>query len=234
MNAAATTVLLVEDDPADARLIQAALADSAGGPTGSRPFRVEWVTRLSDALERLNREAIEVVLLDLSLPDGQGIEAFDQVLQAASHALILVLFAAGADEDEAARQAVQRGAHDTLAKGHVDAHWLPRALGYAIDRKAGQDALRNSEARFRAMSDASPWGSSFPIPRGAVSIPTPRITRYPGGASPRRWAPTGAWRSTRRIASESLPSGARRCGGRYPSSRRPAFCGRTGASYGHA
>lgn len=156
MNAAATTVLLVENDPADAQLIQAALADSAGGPTGGRPFRVEWVTRLSDALGRLNREAIGVILLDLSLPDGQGLEVFDQVLQAAPHALILVLSAAG--DDETARQAVQRGAHDTLAKGHVDAHWLPRALGYAIDRKAGQDALRTSEARFRAMSDASPLG----------------------------------------------------------------------------
>jgi diguanylate cyclase (GGDEF)-like protein/PAS domain S-box-containing protein len=156
MSPAATTVLLVEDDPAEARLIQAALADSAGGATGGRPFRVEWVTRLSDALERLKREEIKVVLLDLSLPDGQGIEVFDQVLQAAPNALILVLCAAG--DDAVALQALQRGAHDTLAKGHVDAHWLPRALGYAIDRKAGEDALRNSESRFRDMSDASPLG----------------------------------------------------------------------------
>ena len=151
MNDAPTTVLLVENDPADARLIQAALAG-----TGVSPFRVEWVTRLSDALERLGREGIEVVLLDLTLPDCQGIAAFDQVFQAAPIALILVL--STASDEETARQAVLRGAHDHLAKGHVDAHWLPRALGYVSERKAAQDALRNSEARFRAMSDASPLG----------------------------------------------------------------------------
>jgi diguanylate cyclase (GGDEF)-like protein/PAS domain S-box-containing protein len=151
MNDAPTTVLLVEDDPADARLIQQALAG-----TGDSPFRVEWVTRLSDALERLGGEVIEVVLLDLTLPDGQGIEAFDQVFQAAPNALILVL--SGSTDEETARQAVQHGAHDYLAKGHVDAHWLPRALRYVIERKAARDALRNSEARFRAMSDASPLG----------------------------------------------------------------------------
>ena len=151
MNSAPTSVLLVEDDPADAGLIQAVLM---GVDDGS--FRVEWVTRLSDALERLGREGIEVILLDLTLPDGRGLEAFDQVFQAAPNALILVLSAAG-DED-IARQAVPRGAHDYLLKGHADAHWLPRALRYLMGRKAAQDALRNSEARFRAMSDASPLG----------------------------------------------------------------------------
>jgi diguanylate cyclase (GGDEF)-like protein/PAS domain S-box-containing protein len=68
----------------------------------------------------------------------------------------LVLCAAG-DEDTA-RRAVQRGAQDYLVKGHADTHWLPRALRYLIDRKATQDALRNSEARFRAISDASLLG----------------------------------------------------------------------------
>ncbi len=151
MNVASSTVLLVEDDPAQASLIQASLAG-----TGDSPFRVEWVTRLCDALERLGRKGIEVVLLDLMLPDGRGIEVFDQVFQAAPDALILVL--SEASGEDAARQAVQRGAHDYLVKGHVDAHWLPRALRYLIERKAGQDALRISEARFRAMSDASPLG----------------------------------------------------------------------------
>ena len=64
--------------------------------------------------------------------------ANDQVFQAAPNALILVLSATS--DEETARQAVQRGAHDYLAKGHVDAHWLPRALRYVIERKAAQDA----------------------------------------------------------------------------------------------
>jgi diguanylate cyclase (GGDEF)-like protein/PAS domain S-box-containing protein len=151
MNKATTTVLLVEDDPADAAVIQAALANTAGSL-----FRVEWVTRISAALERLAGECVDVILLDLMLPDSQGLDVFDQVFQLAPNALILVLSVAS--DEEMARQAVQRGAQDYLVKGHVDAHWLPRALRYLIERKAIQDALLNSEARFRAMSDASPLG----------------------------------------------------------------------------
>ena len=100
-----TTVLLIEDDPADARLIQDSLADTADGT-----FLVEWVPQLSDALERLGRESVEVILLDLTLPDIQGIKAYEQVFQAAPNALILVL--SGASDEEVARQAVLLGAHD--------------------------------------------------------------------------------------------------------------------------
>ncbi|MDZ7594687.1 MAG: EAL domain-containing protein [Thiobacillus sp.] len=148
-----TTVLLIEDEPADARLIQEALA---GTGTGDSAFSVEWVTRLSDALERLGRERFEVVLLDLSLPDGKGLEAFDQVFQAAPDSLILVL--SGLTDEETARQAMARGAQDYFSKGHVDAHWLPRALRYVMERKTTQGALQCSEERFRAMNDASPLG----------------------------------------------------------------------------
>jgi diguanylate cyclase (GGDEF)-like protein/PAS domain S-box-containing protein len=147
----ATRVLLVEDNGGDAELIQQSL-----GGAGEGSFGVERVSRLSDALARLGRGGIEVLLLDLALPDGQGLDAFDQVFRAAPNALILVL---GTASDEAiARKAVQRGASDYLIKGHVDAHWLPRALRYLLDRKATRDALRASELRFRAMSDASPLG----------------------------------------------------------------------------
>ena len=151
MNDAPTTVLVVEDDPADALLIQEALASATG-----LPFRVERVASLGAALARIAKGGIDVVLLDLTLPDSPGLDAFDQVLAAAPDALILVL--GDTSDDETARQAVQHGAHDFVAKNHVDAHWLPRALHYVIERKATRAQLRNSEARFRAMSDASPLG----------------------------------------------------------------------------
>ncbi|MBK8891572.1 MAG: diguanylate cyclase [Dechloromonas sp.] len=147
----ATRVLLVEDDPVDAKLVQEALAGSAG-----RAFQVEWVTQLRVALLRLSKAAFDVVLLDLTLPDGLGITVFDQIFEAAPRALILVL--SGASDEELACQAVQRGAQDYFAKGHIDARWLPHALRYVMERKASQDALRDSEERFRAMSDASPLG----------------------------------------------------------------------------
>lgn len=62
-----TTVLLIEDDPADARLIREALSAEVDSP-----FRVEWVTLLSAGLERLSKEGVHVVVPDLSLPDVQA------------------------------------------------------------------------------------------------------------------------------------------------------------------
>lgn len=151
MNAALISVLLVEDDAKSAALIQASLTDAEEGG-----FRVELATRLADALGRLGRVAFDVVLLDVALPDGRGIEAFDQVLSAAPNSIILAL---SASADEAlARKAVLNGAHDYVVKDHVDRHWLPRALRYAVERKADHEALQTSEARFRAISDASPLG----------------------------------------------------------------------------
>lgn len=133
-----TKVLLVEDDRTDAGLILKALTDAEDDS-----FRVEWVTCLADALDRLARGGVDVVLLDLTLPDGEGIEAFDRVFQVAPEALILVL--SSADDEETARRAVRRGALDYLAKGHADAYWLPRALRYVTERKATERVLREAE-----------------------------------------------------------------------------------------
>ncbi|MFZ2269251.1 MAG: EAL domain-containing protein [Azonexus sp.] len=146
-----TSVLLVEDNPDDARLILDALATKVG-----QVFAVETLTRLADVLERLGRAPVDVVLLDLTLPDARGVTIFDRVRLLAPEALILILSAA--DDEKNARLAVQCGADDYLIKGHVDAHWLPRALHYLSERKAGREALRESEARFRTMSDAAPLG----------------------------------------------------------------------------
>ena len=148
---AALPLLLVEGDAADAERIKTALAGS-----DAPALTVQWVTRLDHALEQLNRGEFAVILLDLNLADVQGITVFEQVFRAAPDALVLIL--AAASDEETARLAVQGGAEDYVIKGHVDAHWLPRSLRYLIERKATRDALRISEARFRAMSDASPLG----------------------------------------------------------------------------
>jgi diguanylate cyclase (GGDEF)-like protein/PAS domain S-box-containing protein len=147
MTDSVTHVLLVEDKPDDAELISASLGST---------YCVEHVARLSEALARLIGPGIDVILLDLTLPDAEGIAVFDQVCRAAPDALIVIL--SSAEDEGNARQAVQCGADDYLVKGHVDAHWLPRTLRYLIERKATRLALTLSEARFRAMSDASPLG----------------------------------------------------------------------------
>jgi diguanylate cyclase (GGDEF)-like protein/PAS domain S-box-containing protein len=127
-------ILLIENDPAAATEIRAAL--TAGGGV---PFEVEWVRQLSDGLERLNKKGIAAVLLELSLPDSRGIETFDKLFTAAPDVPILIL---GGHANEAlAKEAVGRGAQDYLLAGHLDSYSLPRALRNAIERKAVEDAL---------------------------------------------------------------------------------------------
>ncbi len=144
-------VLLIEDDANEVRLIEAALARKGG-----KPYQIEQATILSEALAILAKTSFEIILLDLSLPDVEGIAVFEQVSQAAPDALIIIL--SSEEDEETARLAVQNGADDYLVKDQVDAHWLPRTLNYLIERKTTRQALTLSEARFRAMSDASPLG----------------------------------------------------------------------------
>ena len=124
-----TTVLLIEDNAADASLIQQVLTNA----TDYR-FQVERVTLLADALQQLERSAIDVILLDPRLPDCEGIDAFDQVFRAAPNSLILML---GAADDETIVR--------TVTKAPVDTHWLPRALHYVNTRKATEHGLRAAE-----------------------------------------------------------------------------------------
>jgi diguanylate cyclase (GGDEF)-like protein/PAS domain S-box-containing protein len=151
MNEAVLRVFLIEDNPEEARLIEAALAHQSGST-----YQFERAASLSEALAVLGKTSFDIVLLDLSLPDENGIPVFEQVSQAAPDTLILIL--SSLEDEEIARLAVQNGADDYLVKDQVDAHWLPRTLNYLIERKATRLALTLSEVRFRTMSDASPLG----------------------------------------------------------------------------
>jgi diguanylate cyclase (GGDEF)-like protein/PAS domain S-box-containing protein len=132
-------ILLIENDPAVADKIRAALVT-----TGSVTFEVECVRRLSDGIERLSKGGIAAVLLELSLPDSQGIETFDKLFSAASDVPILVL---GNGNEALAKEAVGRGAQDYLLAGHLESYSLPRALRNAIERKAVDDALYAEKER---------------------------------------------------------------------------------------
>ena len=146
-----TSILLIEENPIDAEVIQEALSTIKNGQ-----FRLEWVSSLPKALKRLEVGDIQVVLLDLSISGGEALKAFDFVSRASENALILVI--GGAGEEEVANLALAHGAMDYFLKSHIDAHWLPRALRWVIDLRNVQNALLKSEARFRAMSDGSPLG----------------------------------------------------------------------------
>jgi diguanylate cyclase (GGDEF)-like protein/PAS domain S-box-containing protein len=126
-------ILLIENDPAVADKIRAALAAADSGS-----FDVEWVRQLSEGLERLSKRGIDAVLLELSLPDSHGIETFDKLFTVAPDVPILIL---GNGNEALAKEAVGRGAQDYLLAGHLDSYSLTRALRNAIERKAVEDAL---------------------------------------------------------------------------------------------
>jgi diguanylate cyclase (GGDEF)-like protein/PAS domain S-box-containing protein len=142
-------VLLIQDDPSDAKAVREALINSSDGS-----FQVEWVRRCSEGLERLAREGkqekqrtdgIAAVLVDLFLPDSHGIETFDRLFRAAPQIPILVL-SASQDED-IAKLAVEHGAQDYLLKARLDSYLLPKALGSMVERAANAEALFEEKER---------------------------------------------------------------------------------------
>jgi signal transduction histidine kinase len=132
-----TRVLLIEDDAAQARLIEHWLHGS------ERPFSVEWTDRLSSGLERLAQGGFDVVVVDLGLPDSQGLPTFVAVREA--NPFIPAVVMTGTDREETAIEAVRRGAQDYIVKGHHSGPTIARALRYAIERKRLEEQLRQSQ-----------------------------------------------------------------------------------------
>ena len=137
---AVTRVLLVEDNPEDARHVQRLL--SVVAPS----FDLTTVGRLSDGLVHLTTGDIDVVLLDLGLPDSDPTQTLDRVLPEARGIPIIILM--GQNDDRMAARAVGSGAQDFLDKRHIDGPLLARSLRYAVERQRTQDALCESEERY--------------------------------------------------------------------------------------
>jgi diguanylate cyclase len=127
-------VLLVEDNPGDARLVQEMLLDATNAE-----FDVYHVDRLADARQKLMENVTGVVLLDLSLPDARRLEALMQLRAAAPDVPIVIL--SGLQDELLAVKAVQEGAQDYLIKGRVDGEGLSRSINYAIERKQAEMKL---------------------------------------------------------------------------------------------
>jgi DNA-binding response OmpR family regulator len=138
-------VLLIEDNPGDARLVKEMLAEA-----GAKKFNLERVERVGEGLKRLGQDSFHVILLDLSLPDGNGLDTVDRVCNVAPHIPVLIL--TGLDDEILAIRAVQEGAQDYLVKGQMNSNLLMRALRYAIERKLGEEALRRSEEEAKRLA----------------------------------------------------------------------------------
>ena len=127
-------VLLVEDNPADVRLVREMFLDIQASE-----FELSHVDTLKAALKALDRYEFDVMLLDLSLPDSEGLNAVNHILNVAPMLPIVVL--SGNNDAKLSLQAVQAGAQDYLVKGLGDGNLLSRALRYAIERKRTQERL---------------------------------------------------------------------------------------------
>jgi two-component system sensor histidine kinase/response regulator len=141
-------VLVVDDSPADVRLLAAMLGDA-------REAEVELaaVGRLELGIERMRAGGIDVVLLDLALPDGTGLESFERAHAAAPDVPIIVL--TDFHDTAVAADAVRRGAQDWLVKDRLGADVAVRAIRYAVERHRLVAARRRSDARFRLLIETA-------------------------------------------------------------------------------
>lgn len=127
-------ILLVEDNPADAKFLKVSLEENMPGQ-----FHLVQETYLGEALQTLAQTPFDIILLDLSLPDANGFETLTRTAVAAPDVPIVVL--TGLDNDEVAFQSLQAGAQDYLIKGQKDRGALLRSMRYAIERHQSQKNL---------------------------------------------------------------------------------------------
>jgi len=142
-------ILLVEDNPGDARLVREMLKDIQG-----EPFILEHTEYLASALHIIKENSVDIILLDLSLPDSQGLKTFCTIQGHASRSPVIVL--SGLDDKAIAIEAVKKGAQDYLIKGEIEGNVLARSIWYAIERKQNELVLQEGERRYRRLVEMLP------------------------------------------------------------------------------
>jgi two-component system, cell cycle sensor histidine kinase and response regulator CckA len=150
MNNQTIKILLVEDNPGDVLLLQETLSE-----INLVTFVLVNVERLSKALKQLQTEVFDVILLDLVLPDSQGLESFAKIYQQVPLTPIVVL--TGLSDETVAMKAMQAGAQDYLIKGRVSgSDLLMRSIRYAIERKRAEAVLQKRERELRTLTEHAP------------------------------------------------------------------------------
>lgn len=141
-------ILLIEDNPGDARLIREMLQER-----NSAQYDLEWVDLLDKGLKRLATKGIDLVLLDLGLPDSQGLFTFFKVNSLEKRVPIIVL--TGLEDEILGINAVRKGAQDYIVKTQVDGRVVVRSIRYAIERKKSEEALRESREMYKTLLQTS-------------------------------------------------------------------------------
>jgi len=140
-------LLVIEDVPGDVRLLREVLAAAGLGISA-----VEVVSSLSDGLDRLAKDGVDLVLLDLMLPDSSGLQTFIRLRDHSPAVPVVVL--SGTDDVSQALNAVRQGAQDYLVKGQADGDAIVRSVRYAIERKRAQEEASCRTAELEALREA--------------------------------------------------------------------------------
>ncbi|RZV08452.1 putative DNA binding protein [Natrinema hispanicum] len=152
----ALQVLLIEDNPGDARLIQEMLHETEElakrvrpGEVSGRTPDISCATRLEEALETLADEHIDIVLLDLNLPDSEGLSTLETVHEASETPIVVLT---GVRDQQIGVKAIQRGAQDFLVKDEVTSELLIRTIHHAIERARQQRERRQQREQLEALN----------------------------------------------------------------------------------
>ncbi|MEG4286938.1 PAS domain S-box protein [Microcoleus sp. A006_D1] len=162
-------VLLVEDNQAEADLIEELLLETNLNRAESHRLSVSCTDRLSKAQQILVSEHFDVILLDLSLPDSQDLSTIIKIQEYSLNTPIVVLTAR--NDEELAVQSIQAGAQDYLVKRKIDSEVLMRSLRYAVERQHNQEALQKSEEKYRSVVENSLVGIAIIAPPNSPSEP---------------------------------------------------------------
>jgi len=135
-------ILLVEDSPSDARLVQGVLAEAAGDT-----FEVTWIDRLDTAFGKLRECAFDIGLIDLGLPDSIGKNTYLSVMKTAPKLPLIVL--TGLADEALGAEAIHDGVEDYLVKGSVNGKSMARSIRYAIERKQAKEASENLQKELK-------------------------------------------------------------------------------------
>lgn len=139
-------VLLVEDNPGDARLFKEMINEASGAS-----FNLIFANSLTMGLEIIEKKELDAILLDLGLPESKGFDTFSKIRKKVSQVPIIIL--TGLDDEETAIKAVRSGAQEYLVKGDITGALLSRSIYYAIERKTTENALIESKKRIDELNE---------------------------------------------------------------------------------
>ncbi|HSN73411.1 MAG TPA: EAL domain-containing protein [Steroidobacteraceae bacterium] len=169
-------VLLIDSRSEDAQLIRDELALVKG-----RPYLLDVAVTMSEALNRLRSGRVDVILLDLDLPDSRGLTTFLRVQPKAGHLPIVVLV--NQRDEDIGEEAVERGAFDFLIKQQIVSNLLDKTLKHATERTHTLLALKASEARYRELYENVVAGVFQTTPDGRFMAANPALVKMLGYAS---------------------------------------------------